>query len=67
MNKVSIIGLYIKVNLARQKLLEITTKVGKGHLGGSLSCIDILTGSYSFNSPDYCLYINSKMVCKRIN
>ena len=46
MNKVSVRGLCIKANLARQKLLEITTKVGKGHLGGSLSCIDILTALY---------------------
>jgi transketolase len=46
MNKVSIRGLCIKSNLARQKLLEITTKVGIGHLGGSLSCIDILTALY---------------------
>jgi len=46
-----------KANLTRQKLIEITTKVGKGHLGGSLSCIDILTAlyfkilKYNINNP----------------
>jgi transketolase len=46
MNKISIRDLYIKSNLARQKLIEVTTKVEKGHLGGSLSSIDILTALY---------------------
>lgn len=44
MNTIS--ELEIKANLARQKLIEVTTKVEKGHLGGSLSCIDILTALY---------------------
>lgn len=46
MKKLLIRDLYIKSNLARQKLIEVTTKVEKGHLGGSLSCIDILTALY---------------------
>lgn len=35
-----------KSNLARQKILKITTEVDSGHLGGSLSCIDILIALY---------------------
>lgn len=35
-----------KSNIARQKILEVTTKVEGGHLAGSLSCIDILIGLY---------------------
>jgi len=46
MNNLSIRDLYIKSNLARQKLIEITTKAEKGHLGGSLSCMDVLTALY---------------------
>ncbi len=33
-------------NIARQKIIEITTEVESGHLAGSLSCIDILVVLY---------------------
>jgi transketolase len=46
MNDDNIYELKITANLARQKLIEVTTNVEKGHLGGSLSCIDILTALY---------------------
>jgi len=35
-----------KSNLARQKIIEVTTEVEGGHLAGSLSCIDILIAIY---------------------
>lgn len=35
-----------KSNIARQKIIEVTTEVEGGHLAGSLSCIDILIGLY---------------------
>ena len=35
-----------KSNLARQKIIEVTTEVEGGHLAGSLSCIDILVALY---------------------
>ena len=35
-----------KANIARQKILEMTTKCEGGHLAGSLSCIDILIALY---------------------
>lgn len=34
------------VNLARQKIIKVTTEVEGGHLAGSLSCIDILVALY---------------------
>ncbi|MBA7482962.1 Apulose-4-phosphate transketolase subunit A [subsurface metagenome] len=33
-------------NIARQKIIEVTTEVEGGHLAGSLSCIDILIALY---------------------
>ena len=33
-------------NIARQKIIEVTTEVEGGHLAGSLSCIDILAALY---------------------
>ena len=52
MEKRSVKELKILANTARQKLIEITTKTKKGHLGGSLSCMDILIALY-FRIMDY--------------
>jgi len=38
--------LELKANIARQKIISVTTEVEGGHLAGSLSCIDILIGLY---------------------
>ncbi len=46
MSKNSIKILEEKANLARQKIIRMTTKVEGGHLAGSLSCIDILIALY---------------------
>jgi len=46
MYKDSIKILEIKSNIARQKIIEVTTEVEGGHLAGSLSCIDILIALY---------------------
>ena len=46
MYKDSIKILEIKANIARQKIIEVTTEVEGGHLAGSLSCIDILAALY---------------------
>ncbi|MBM3702748.1 MAG: transketolase [Actinobacteria bacterium] len=46
MYKDSIKILEIKSNIARQKIIEVTTEVEGGHLAGSLSCIDILIAIY---------------------
>lgn len=35
-----------KANIARQKIIKVTTEVEGGHLAGSLSCIDILIALY---------------------
>jgi transketolase len=35
-----------KSNIARQKIIKVTTEVEGGHLAGSLSCIDILIALY---------------------
>lgn len=35
-----------KSNIARQKIIRVTTEVEGGHLAGSLSCIDILVAIY---------------------
>ncbi|PIU28130.1 MAG: transketolase [Candidatus Hydromicrobium americanum] len=43
-NKVN--DLEYKSILARKKIIEITTRCESGHLGGSLSCIDILIALY---------------------
>jgi len=48
-----------KSNLARQKIIKVTTEVEGGHLAGSLSCIDILVALYfrvlkhKSNMPDW--------------
>ncbi|OGZ25452.1 MAG: hypothetical protein A2W71_03010 [Candidatus Nealsonbacteria bacterium RIFCSPLOWO2_02_39_8] len=35
-----------KANLTRREVLETVARTGKGHLGGTFSCVDILTALY---------------------
>jgi len=41
-----LIALKRQSNIARQKIIEVTTEAESGHLAGSLSCIDILVVLY---------------------
>jgi len=44
--KKKLITLKKQANIARQKIIKVTTEVESGHLAGSLSCIDILVVLY---------------------
>lgn len=51
-----LIGLKDKAQWVRQKVLEMIASVGKGHIGGSFSCVEILIALYYGDI----LYFNAK-------